>query len=271
MKVNVCHIIALLRGLSYQLEFLNNHLKSEFPGYPLPCNFILVSALPLTDSGEIDEGILANITVIDAQLISNCEEQIVSKLEIEQAAILIESKQRKRPPIHLEKLLPSTQVIFNQVSTTIETSEVKKEENNSSQLGRKPPSVSHGEALIFPESAPKTLGEMLQKTAGKFPDKEITYINSNGYEEIQSYAQLLEDAQRILSGLRKLGLKPQDKVIFQFKENKDFISAFWGCVLGGFIPVPVGVPLRYEQANANLNKLHNSWLLLETPLILTDT
>ncbi|MEM7716082.1 MAG: SDR family NAD(P)-dependent oxidoreductase, partial [Cyanobacteria bacterium P01_A01_bin.68] len=251
-------------------ELLNNHLKSELPGYPIPYKYVSLSALPLTDSGEVDEKNLVNIAVMDAQLIPAWEEQIISKLEIEQAAILIEPKQKKIPPIHLEKLLPSTQVIFNKVSTTIETSEVKKRENNGSQLRIKPPAISHGEALIFPESAPKTLGEMLQKTAGKFPHKGITYINSNGYEEVQSYPQLLEDAQRILSGLRKLGLKPQDKVIFQLKENRDFINAFWGCVLGGFIPVPVEIPLRYDQNNANLNKLQNSWDILEKPLILTD-
>ncbi len=183
---------------------------------------------------------------------------------------MIEPNRKKIPPIHLEQILPSTQPVFNQVSTNIETSEVKKEENNGSQLGRKPLAISHGEALIFSEYAPRNLGEMLQRTAAKFPHQGITYINSDGSEEVQSYAKLLENAQKILGGLRKLGLKPQDKVIFQLKENRDFINAFWGCVLGGFIPVPVGVPVRYDQTNGNLNKLHNNWLLLEKPLILTD-
>jgi acyl-CoA synthetase (AMP-forming)/AMP-acid ligase II len=111
---------------------------------------------------------------------------------------------------------------------------------------------------------------MLQKTAGEFPNQGIIYINSDGSEQVQSYDQLLKDAQRILGGLRKLGLKPQDKVIFQLEQNQDFISAFWGCVLGGFIPVPIGIPTRYDQANATLDKFQNSWQMLGRPLVLID-
>ncbi len=255
---------------SWAEEFLHHHLKSQLPGYPLPCIYVPVSALPLTSFGEVDEVGLASISIIDCELIPTWEEQIGSHSEIDKVAVFIEPNVKTIPPIHLEELLPSTQAIFNQVSTPVETSKTAWEEKNSSLLEIKSPAISHGEVLIFSELDPKTLGEMLQKTAGRFPQKGITYINSDGSEQVQSYAQLLEDAQRILGGFRKLGIKPQDKVILQLKENKDFISAFWGCVLGGFIPVPVVIPISYDQHNVNLNKLQNSWQILEKPLVLTD-
>ncbi|MEM7552755.1 MAG: SDR family NAD(P)-dependent oxidoreductase [Cyanobacteria bacterium P01_A01_bin.84] len=251
-------------------EFLNNHLKSQLLGYPLPYAYVPVSALPLTEAGKVSEVDLANIGVIDSKLIPSWEEQIAAELEIEQVAVFIEQNTKTISPIHLEQLLPSSQTIFNQVTTQIEATSHLRKEKTSSSSQIKSPAISHGEALTFPESAPKSLGEMLRQTVEKFPHKGIIYINSDGSESVQSYAQLLEDAQIILGGLRKLGLKPQDKVIFQFKENKDFISAFWGCILGGLIPVPVGIPTSYDQSNANLNKLKNSWLLLEKPLVLTD-
>ncbi len=224
----------------------------------------------MTNLGEVDEVGLASIGVIDSELIQSWEEQINSYSEIDQVAVVVQPNVKRIPLIHLEELLPSTQVVFNQVDTQVKAPRYVGSENNSYPLEKNLPAISHGEALLFPESAPQTLGEMLQKTASKFPHQRIIYINSDGWEQVQSYSQLLEDAQRILGGLRKLGLKPQDKVIFQLEQNQDFISAFWGCVLGGFIPVPVGIPVRYDQPNATLNKLQNSWQMLERPLVLTN-
>lgn len=98
----------------------------------------------------------------------------------------------------------------------------------------------------------------------------IIYIQSDSSEKIQSYRELWEDAQRILAGLKKLGLKPQDKVIFQLENNQDFISAFWGCVLGGFVPVPISIAPNYNQINNTTSKLQNVWQMLEKPLVLTS-
>ncbi|WP_407883155.1 SDR family NAD(P)-dependent oxidoreductase, partial [Scytonema sp. NUACC26] len=250
-------------------KFLHNHLKSQLPGYPLPCTYVPVTALPLTNKGEVDEVGLASLGVIDSDLIPTWEEQISSHPEIKQVALVVQPNIKTIYPIHLEDVLPSNKVVSERLYT-IEALRVIDEENNSFALEKKLPAISHGKALLFPESVPQTLGKMLQKTAGKLPGQRIIYINSDGSEQVQSYSQLLEDAQRILGGLRKQGLKPQDKVIFQLEQNRDFISAFWGCVLGGFIPVPIGMPVSYDQPNATLNKLQNSWQMLEKPLILTD-
>ncbi|WP_287326497.1 SDR family NAD(P)-dependent oxidoreductase [Okeania sp. SIO1F9] len=95
-------------------------------------------------------------------------------------------------------------------------------------------------------------------------------MQSDGEAIAQTYSELWVEAQRILGGLRQLGLKPQDKVIFQLESNQDFISAFWGCLLGGFVPVPVSVPPSYDQSHSSLTKLENTWQMLGQPLILTD-
>ena len=83
-----------------------------------------------------------------------------------------------------------------------------------------------------------TLTELIQNT-GRIKNKGIAYIQPDGSQHYQTYEEVLSDAQRVLRGLRSLGLKPQDKVVFQIESYQDFISAFWACVLGGFIPVPV--------------------------------
>lgn len=70
--------------------------------------------------------------------------------------------------------------------------------------------------------------------------------------------------------MRKLGLKPQDKIIFQFDRNQDSIAAFWGCVLGGFVPVPIAIAPTYSESNGSVTKLHHAWQMLEQPTILTN-
>ncbi|MCT7967812.1 AMP-binding protein [Laspinema sp. D1] len=128
--------------------------------------------------------------------------------------------------------------------------------------------ISYGEPLQYPEDASKTLAEVLQR-ATQHSTKGIIYIQPDGTDKFQSYRELWQDAQRILAGLKKLGLKPQDKVIFQLKDNQDFISAFWGCVLGGFVPVPISIAPSYEEVNSTTSKLQNVWQMLEKPLVLT--
>ncbi|WP_333364598.1 AMP-binding protein [Microcoleus sp. N3A4] len=131
-------------------------------------------------------------------------------------------------------------------------------------------SVSHGEPLTLAPSSPTNLAQALQRAAIHFPNQGIVYIESDSKESIQFYSALLEEAQRIVGGLRKLGLKPQDKIIFQFERNQDSIAAFWGCVLGGFVPVPIAIAPTYSESNGSVTKLHHAWQMLEQPTILTN-
>ncbi|WP_293081672.1 type I polyketide synthase [Moorena sp. SIO3H5] len=129
-------------------------------------------------------------------------------------------------------------------------------------------STSFGGSLQLPSNSPTLLCDLLARAA--LTNKGITYIQEDGSEQYQSYQDLLLDAKRILAGLRQWGLKPQDKVILQLEEGHDFIPAFWGCLLGGFIPVPLSIAPTYQQLNNVTKKLQNAWQMLEHPLILTN-
>ncbi|GGA06284.1 hypothetical protein CYANOKiyG1_18720 [Okeania sp. KiyG1] len=67
-------------------------------------------------------------------------------------------------------------------------------------------------------------------------------------------------------------MQPQDKVVFQIESYQDSLSAFWGCVLGGFVPVPVAgiVNINDKQVNRTMGKLCHTLQMLEQPLLLTD-
>jgi acyl-CoA synthetase (AMP-forming)/AMP-acid ligase II len=81
----------------------------------------------------------------------------------------------------------------------------------------------------------------------------------------------VEEAERVLTGLRKLGLQPGDKVIFQLDRNQDFISVFWGCVFGGFIPVPQSIAPTFQQVNGTVSKLRNAWKLIDPRVVVSSS
>ncbi|MBF0287241.1 MAG: SDR family NAD(P)-dependent oxidoreductase [SAR324 cluster bacterium] len=130
--------------------------------------------------------------------------------------------------------------------------------------------INHGESLKQEANAPVCLSEILERAA-RDSEKGLVFVQRDGSELFQSYQELLEDALRILAGLRKQGVKPSDKIILQVEGAKDYIPAFWGCILGGFVPVPISVSPTYQEINSTVNKLHNAWKMLGKPLVLTST
>lgn len=246
------------------------HLKTILPSKLIPTALVPVSTIPLTNTGQVDEAALASLEIIDSDLMDRIEEQLKSLSEIERVAVVVEPFIRSIPSVHLQDLLGNTQALASEdsqqkVQATILSQKIENKKLSSS----KKLAVSHGEPLPYSEDAPKTLQELLQRTA-QHSTQGIIYIQSDGSEKVQSYGELWQNAQRILAGFRKLGLKPQDKVIFQLEDNQDFLCAFWGCVLGGFVPVPISIAPTYELANTIASKLQNTWQMLGKPLVLTN-
>lgn len=141
---------------------------------------------------------------------------------------------------------------------------------NYSNLSTNQLAVSYGGPLKRSTHDPTVLAQALKQAATT--DKGLVYIQPDHSEGFQSYQDLLLDAQKILSSLKKLGLQPQDKVVFQIESTQDFISAFWSCVLGGFVPVPVThIAYTPTQTYKTVSKLRYTLQMLEQPLLLTDT
>nr|AEU11005.1 NpnA [Nostoc sp. 152] len=251
-------------------EKLLSHIETIVTDEYIPRAIVLVSTLPLTASGKIDETALNNLEIKDTDLVERWSEEIHSLPEIKQVSVVIQEHLKQQSSLRLSDLLPDWKTVINEENNTSANFHFSRptitHNPNSSNLA-----ISHGGELKRLNNFPKLLSEALQKTAREFPEKELIYIQSDGCEIIQSYKNLLLDAQKILAGLRKLDLKPLDKVIFQIDISQDFIPAFWGCILGGFIPVPVSVAPAYEQVNSAVNKLHNAWQMLDQPIVLTSS
>jgi len=100
------------------------------------------------------------------------------------------------------------------------------------------------------------------------PDRGHVYVEADGTQTRQSYGDLLEDARRVLAGLRARGMGAGDRAILHFERLREFYTAFWACILGGITPATVAVAPSYADRNGTTSKLCNAWELLEHPLVL---
>ncbi|HZF87722.1 non-ribosomal peptide synthetase [Streptomyces sp.] len=126
------------------------------------------------------------------------------------------------------------------------------------------PALSEGPALTEP-SVPGW-ADALRRAAAR--DRgDIVHVHADGSEHRRTYASLIPEASRVLAGLRRAGLRPGDQVILQCDATEDFLAVLWGCVLGGFVAVPLTVPASYDTPSAALTKLEGIWRMLGRPWI----
>jgi len=114
-------------------------------------------------------------------------------------------------------------------------------------------------------SAQKTLVENLKEN--RRSAQNITLIKGVD-EEIQfTISQLYDGALLWLGWLQKNGLKHGDKLVLFIDNNHTFIHLFWGCLLGGIIPVPVAhgsTPYRQDKLINIIEQLGNCKFYIES-------
>ena len=248
-------------------ESLSDRLQDKLADYMLPVAYVPVSNLPLTATGQVDERVLGSKEVIEPQFIEQWQQQLNNHPDVRQA-VVITSSRHVSSPLHLAKLLPpgTDNTATSPIAET--TSAIGLVSTEQAQLTA--PALSDGGPLNVPEDAPQTLTEAFVRTAARCKDRGMTYISARGENEFQTYASLLDEAKCILNGLRHQGLQPGQRVILQVASLRDFFPTLWGCVLGGIQPVTVAVAPTYAEKNAVVNKLYNTWELLEHPYILAS-
>ncbi len=197
--------------------------------------FVAISAVPLTGDGEPDVPALAALPVLDPTLSATGDEALASLRGVERSMMRIELDGTRPTRSHLSDLLPSW--------TTAAAATVAADEAGTEQVaahGHGRTSVATGAPLTLP--VPRNLSTALHLAATTQPEHGVTCVDASGRESFHTYPQLLEDAERLLGGLRARRLAPGDAVLLQLDHDRDVIAMFWACALGGFVPVPVGVP-----------------------------
>jgi acyl-CoA synthetase (AMP-forming)/AMP-acid ligase II/acyl carrier protein len=243
---------------------LRERLIEALPDRELPSAFVQLPSLPLTLGGTVDVEALALLEVADRALARRWEERVKAVPGVEQAAVVVEEIPGRTPLVHLSDLLLGWKAGQRDDDSAPSAFAA------SGAVAPRPMAFADGGPLTLPEGAPTTFTEALFRTARVFPDKGIRYIGEDGGVTFHGYAALLEDARRLLTGLRESGLAPGDRVVLQQATLKDHFTTFWACVLGGIIPVTVAIAPSYAVAGGVTGKLYNTWELLEHPVILAS-
>jgi amino acid adenylation domain-containing protein/non-ribosomal peptide synthase protein (TIGR01720 family) len=108
-----------------------------------------------------------------------------------------------------------------------------------------------------------TLVELISHVAGT-SDKGIQFIEGNDKEVFYSYQDIYAKALLVAGFLQSHGLRKGDELVFQLKDNKDFIVIFWACLLTGIVPIPLAMGVSEEQKL----KLMNVWEILNKPTLI---
>jgi len=116
----------------------------------------------------------------------------------------------------------------------------------------------------------QTLTACLRQTVEKYPAHGIHYVNENGIPEIQTYAELLDEAYCLASGFLHSGFKPGGKIIITTLHNRQTITALWGCFFAGLIPTILQTPVSLTDKSQAAEKLLNVYEQLDQPLIIVS-
>ena len=124
--------------------------------------------------------------------------------------------------------------------------------------------IAQGPDFSNPPNWPQSLPEALYRAAQT--SQKILHIPAVGDSVTQSYRDLWNDAVQVGAGLTAQGCKSGHFVILQFPRSDDFLTALWGCLLAGCVPVPIAATLLQEQTGPLLTAI----ALLETSTLLTS-
>lgn len=130
-------------------------------------------------------------------ILQDVQKTILQTNEIERFAVFSREKTIRPRPYHLSHLFLDHHMEQEAAVEWIQT------QMASSALADMPPAISYGGDIDVSAGA-QTLQDALTEAAKT--TNGLTYIINSENELTQSYAQLKEDAERVLTGLRALGL-----------------------------------------------------------------
>jgi acyl-CoA synthetase (AMP-forming)/AMP-acid ligase II/NAD(P)-dependent dehydrogenase (short-subunit alcohol dehydrogenase family) len=238
--------------------FLRERLGEDSPG------IALIDSLPVLESGEPDTEALSRLVPATSLRLRALE---VRLQEAGHEAVALAG-----PASAGERFEPFDELFPESLRPGVGTaSEAPAAPASSRPAGAETgqPSFLLGAPRCSPPGAPDTLGALLRHVAELHPERTITFIDVEGQRETLRFAGLWQEALRLLGGLRALGLKPGERVMFVLDRPGDFVRAFWACTLGGLVPAPMAWPSSFERSHAGVARILSVSERLGGPLVLT--
>jgi len=88
-------------------------------------------------------------------------------------------------------------------------------------------------SLMEPEQVDAGVAALLLRAASQYPKSGVYVATGESNAEFLSYPALLSEAQQISAGLQARIVSRDTKVALLLDRARDFIPAFWACILGG--------------------------------------
>lgn len=106
-----------------------------------------------------------------------------------------------------------------------------------------------------PADTADTLTAVLDAHAGAYPGRtHAILLGEEGSETALTYGKLREEALRIAAGLAERGIGPADTVALMLPTGRAYLTAFFGILYAGAIPVPIYPPVRPSQIEEHLRR-----------------
>jgi len=238
---------------------LSRRLSKQLAAYQVPQVYVRIPALPLTDQGDVDEASLARMAWIEDAELHRLEERLREVHGIEDAAVVMREAVEPLPELHISDLVADNTFVRQRRNSQGE---------DELDCDIRPPALTGVRPFPPGDTPPSTLGQVLRRAA-QDSSHGLTYVSGREATH-QTYRELLRDATRVCSWLSGAGARSRNHVILQLDDNVQFLTAFWGCVLGGLVPVPLATAVSYQQESSAARMLENVWELLEGPLVVSN-
>ncbi|WP_432407302.1 SDR family NAD(P)-dependent oxidoreductase [Wukongibacter sp. M2B1] len=237
--------------------------KLNLPANMMPTILIQLSSFPLNKYGFIDREILRNADIDDIFKFNSMKLELENDNNINEFYILAKERLEENEYIYINDIMPKKRTYDDNGKNGI--GNANKEFDKDVAMA-----IVDGGKLNEDIDKGLTLLDVFRNTLENCGNDGIHYYDVEGNSFFQSYKELSIISSRILAGLREKGIRPKDKLIFQFSHCSDFIEMFWACVLGGIVPIPLNLSKTLNPDSNEGKLLHSIYNITDGPFIATS-
>lgn len=235
-------------------EVTLSEIKENIDGCEYIDSVVMLSTLPLNKEGDIDRSLLDSFQVLKNEEVESITNNINN---IKDNIIIYNEDFEKYSPLKISDI-KNKLYSFN---SSIYPKEIDEVYNKKAY-------VSGGKIAEVNDNV-NNLIDILVNAAKVYSNSGITNIDRNGHTSFISYLDLLNKSEIVLNSLRKAGLKDKENVILLLDDNEKYYYAFWGCILGGYVPAPM-TAVKNSSSNSNeIKVLKSVYETLENPYIIS--
>ncbi len=229
------------------------------PGYMRPHVFAQLDGFPLQEDGRVNREAL-QLLATDSLLQLGQWKSMLRDGENEAFAVVTRERIMSPELLHVRDLLSQDEFFRDEADAAAADDAASETDDEDRPLAI----VHGGEPRDDGQAA--VISQLLDRAAARSPHRGIRFVGRQGEETGLTYPELLREAEQVLGGLQAAGVGRADRVIFQLDDNREFVAAFWACIMGGIVLIPVNVPKNPEGSEAEM--LGRVWEMAGRPVIL---